>query len=443
MPDGASGQPLVIGCGISGLIASRGLTRRGIDHVLVGGPPSTAPQLGESLDLAASILFPMWFPSLAEHFHPKRAVRSHLFDYCVEAPANLGLVTHLMLRLLGMKGRNELIHLDRHGFDRAAYDLVRASPRCTHLETTVEEIEYDAASDRVRRVTLGDGRSLEPSFVVDAAGPRRLLGRRLEIPFRKLGGPQRVVFGHCDFRGAPSDAGWRTATTLLRLRRDADGIDAALWCIPFRHYLSIGVTAGEETARETSDERLLALARSALQEAGGPDGEEYTGLRQTLARRFHYGHHERALGANWLLAGPSYGSFWFATSTGLALSLGAAEAAASLIRGTEGAAEAFRTLVAEVHLSHERMNFFMYPGHPPTDSAGTMERMAHLIRANFVRAAVHSQIRGQNFVTRWFSALIQQQVRDKQLGTMEMYALSTDRPPRPAPLPGIAAAITA
>ena len=64
----SAGPPLVLGSSLSGLLVSLALSRRGVEHRLVGGDePASIPRLGESLnDTASPELFrTIWFPSSA------------------------------------------------------------------------------------------------------------------------------------------------------------------------------------------------------------------------------------------------------------------------------------------------------------------------------------------------------------------------------------------
>ncbi|MCB0162470.1 MAG: hypothetical protein KDD83_30240, partial [Caldilineaceae bacterium] len=68
--------PAVIGSGLSGLLISHALSKAGIDHVLIGGPPSTgSPRLGESLGIPATVHLATEFPDLAQFYGPKLYAR--------------------------------------------------------------------------------------------------------------------------------------------------------------------------------------------------------------------------------------------------------------------------------------------------------------------------------------------------------------------------------
>ncbi len=427
---GPAAEPLIVGASISGLFTSHRMAERGIKHQMVGLPPGDGPRLGESLDLPGSIATSTWFPSFADYFHPKLGIQLYLFDHCADVSGSLGRGTGLCLRALGYRRIRHVIHVDRVGFDRALFERVVSSPHCTHLEAQVEKLHYDPGTDRVDTVGLSTGDELRATVVVDGTGPRRMLAREIGLEYRTSTAPQRVVFTHCHAPRPlpPPVGGWRAATTIVRLHRAVDGFDGVVWCIPLGDYVSIGVSAEVTEIEHASSELVLDVACEALERSGVDCRQVYPDPKPPVSVSFTYGEYERGFGANWVLAGPAFASYWFPISTGVALAMGAADAAVGLVEGRADAGRAYETLARECYRAHRRVSYFFPPNGARTDRVESIERVKPLVRGNFVRAAVLAQIGDCGPAVRRLGRFLAHQVEKRQLGVVTASSRPTSRP---------------
>jgi hypothetical protein len=85
-------QTVIIGSGLSGLLISRALAAARIDHLLIGGPPDSAPRLGESLSLEASVFAFDFLEEFLPYFLSKHAVVGFMGEQVF--PATYGSTAH-------------------------------------------------------------------------------------------------------------------------------------------------------------------------------------------------------------------------------------------------------------------------------------------------------------------------------------------------------------
>ena len=328
-------EPVVIGSGLTGLSISHSLSRAGVDHIVIGRRPDSSPRLGESLNLDGTILLQEMFPQLSRFFYPKREVLGYLGDYQVTCDFVVGArkISRAIFRALGYAPATEFLQVDRVGFDAALWDLAVANKHCSVVDTAVAEMEFDAASDRFTGIRLADGSVVQPSYVFDATNHGRLLGQAANIGYRTFGAPQRVAYTHYHRRADASRATepWELTTAIVRLFRATDGIDAIAWCIPLGDYVSIGISAA---AAETDldDDALMERTATAFTRRGIDYRRRFSDRAQLKGLRHSYYAYERANGANWLLAGPSFCQVWWMSGTGVGTALAAAQLAPKLLR---------------------------------------------------------------------------------------------------------------
>ena len=327
--------PVVIGSGLTGLSISHCLSRASIDHVLIGRRPDASPRLGESLNLDGTILIQEMFPQLSRFFYPKREVLGYLGDYKVTCDFVVGerAVSRAIFRSLGYAPATEFLQVDRVGFDAALWDLAVASQHCTVAGEEVAAMEFDATSDRFTGVRLPDGTLLRPSYVFDATNHGRLLGQAANIGLRTFNAPQRVAYTHYHRRADASrdPEPWELTTAIVRLFPATDGIDAMAWCIPLGDYISVGISAA---AAETDldDETLMERTSAAFARHGIDYRHRFSNRAELKALRHRYYAYDRAAGANWLLAGPSFCQVWWMSGSGVGTALAAAQLAPRLLR---------------------------------------------------------------------------------------------------------------
>lgn len=327
--------PVVIGSGLTGLSISHYLSRAAVDHVLIGRRPDMSPRLGESLNLDGTILILEMFPQLSRFLYPKREVLGYLGDYKVTCDFSVSerAVARAIFRALGYAPATEFLQVDRIGFDAALWDLAVASEHCTALETSAAEMEFDAAKDRFTKVRLSDGSVVQPSYVFDATNHGRLLGQTANIAYRTLSPPQRVAYTHYHRRADASrdTEAWELTTAIVRLFPETDGVDAIAWCIPLGDYISVGVSAAV-AATDLDDENLMERTAAAFARHGIDYRQRFSDRAELKALRHSYFAYERAFGANWLLAGPSFCQVWWMTGAGVGTALAAAQLAPKLLR---------------------------------------------------------------------------------------------------------------
>ena len=328
-------MPVVIGSGLTGLSISHCLSRASIDHVLIGRRPDTSPRLGESLNLDGTILILEMFPQLSRFLYPKREVLGYLGDYKVTCDFSVSerAVARAVFRALGYAPATEFLQVDRIGFDAALWDIAVASQHCTVLEESASEMEFDAANDRFTAVRLADGSVVQPSYVFDATNHGRLLGQAASIGYRALSPPQRVAYTHYHRRADASreTEAWELTTAIVRLFPATDGVEAIAWCIPLGDYISVGVSAAA-AATDLDDESLMERTAAAFARHGIDYRQRFSDRAELKALRHSYFAYERAFGANWLLAGPSFCQVWWMTGAGVGTALAAAQLAPKLLR---------------------------------------------------------------------------------------------------------------
>ena len=326
--------PTVIGSGLTGLSISNCLSRAGIDHLLIGRPPEASPRLGESMNLEGTLLLWEMFPQLSRFFFPKRQVLGYCGDYEVVCDFDVSqrAVSQIVFRALGYKPVDQFLQVDRIGFDAALWDIVVSDHHCTVLDASVAQLDFDPTADAFSHVRLSDGAVLRPSYVFDATNHGRLLGRTAKIAHRALSDPQRVSYTH--FHLAPDASAdvepWELTTAVVRLFRQSDDIDAIAWCIPLGDYVSVGVSMNE-TESALSDAELLDLVATAFARYGVDYRRRYSERAEVKGLRHRYFVYERAFGANWLLAGPSFCQVWWMASAGVGTALAAAQLAPKLV----------------------------------------------------------------------------------------------------------------
>jgi hypothetical protein len=274
------------------------------------------------------------FPQLSRFFFPKKQVLGYCGDYEVACDFDVSqrAVSRLFFRALGYAPVDQFLQVDRIGFDAALWDLVVGSEHCTVGHAPVAQLEFDPVADAFSRAQLSDGTVLRPAYVFDATNHGRLLGQTAKLACRTLGDRQRVAYTH--FHLSPNDSGdaeaWELTTAIVRLFRETDEIDAIAWCIPLGDYVSVGVSMSA-TETEFSDAALLDRVATAFARYGIDYRRRYSGAAEVKGLRHSYFVYERASGANWLLAGPSFCQVWWMASAGVGTALAAAQLAPKLL----------------------------------------------------------------------------------------------------------------
>ena len=386
----------MIGSGLTGLSISHSLSRASVDHVLIGRRPDASPRLGESMNLEGTLLLWEMFPQLSRFFFPKREVLGYLGDYEVVCDFDVAerAVSRAIFRTLGYAPAGEFLQLDRVGFDAALWDLAVASAHCTVIDAPVAELAFDAAGDRFRAVRLSDGTAVRSSFLFDATNHGRLLGRAAGLAWRTLGAPQRVAYTHYHLApDSPRDAeAWELTTAIVRLFPATDGIDAIAWCIPLGRYVSVGLSTGD-TETELDDEEMLERTAAAFARYGVDHRRRFPGRVEPKALRHDYFAHERASGANWLLAGPSFAQVWWMAGAGVGTALAAAQLAPKLLRDPRRWGAEYDRYMRQLLPIHDTFDFFALSPREAYEPEALHRFSDRFVVTNLVRLAGSTRMR--------------------------------------------------
>jgi flavin-dependent dehydrogenase len=432
--------PVILGSGLTGMSISTTLSRAGVDHVLVGGPPGTLPRLGESLNLEGTLLLREMYPELSRYFFPKRIVAGYLAGYRLTCDFDVAerLVSRVMFRALGYRAVGEFLQFDRLGFDAALWEQTAASPRCTVVDAKVAGLRYDAAGDAFSGVELADGTTLSPSYLFDASNHGRVLGKAAELKMDTLGEPQRVAYTHFHApEGVPVGVDdWERATVIVRLFRDSDSIDAIAWCIPLGRYVSIGISLSADES-DASDEELLELTERAFARYGVRYRERFSVTVPLMGLKHQYFVYERAAGTNWLLAGPSFAQVWWMAGAGVGTALAAAQLAPRLLHDPVrwgGEYDRYMRKLVPIHGTFDYFAVTPREGYVPRELHRYSDRFTV---TNLLRLAAATRLRGRGRVVapavHWLFSR-PGVIRD----FCEVDRVAVETAPAPAPVPALA-----
>lgn len=399
-------QAVIIGSGLSGLLISRALAAARIHHLLIGGPPDSAPRLGESLSLEASVFAFDFLEEFLPYFLSKQAVVGFIGGQVFSCDLRIERA-RLFFRLLGYRSPSALFHVDRIGLDAALYQSVVANSFCEQRNARVMELQYDPESDRINAIHLEDGTCLHPGVVFDATNHVRLVAKAAGVPCRMLSGLQRVVHTHYGLLNASVAAAseaWEFSTSIVRLHADIDGVEGIAWCIPVKGSVSIGLTL-DSGASELGDEALAGVAEGAFRRRGLIYRERYPEVTPSRGLRHYYFVHERGFGANWLLVGPSYGQIWWMSGTGVASAMAAARVAARFARSPEATGPLYETFMKDLLPSHSVLDWFVVTRETQLNHQTVTDQTDRLIRANTRRLA-RLTLLGRNPICAGFARLL-------------------------------------
>jgi flavin-dependent dehydrogenase len=362
--------PVIIGTGITGLLISRALTKEKIHHVMLGDPMiSDTPKLGESMNESASIDLLQEFSEFKEYFFDKKEI--NFYSGNMVALLNLrgkkGHAFYDTYERLGFNPQTEyasMIHIDRLGFDRALYEQVSKSSYCKMIpKLKVSKLDFDEADKTIHRIHLEDGQELTPSYVFDATNHVRLLGRMLGIEAEIFNEPRDVFFTHygqTDESHTCDDAEpWQHATNILRLEKEADGMEGIAWCIPEGSYISVGISIDSKQVGEKNKDQILDLLDQAYKRRGLDYRKVFNQRREVVVvpRTRHF-IHKQFVGKNWLMAGGSACQIWYPSGSNISISLLASKIAPKLINDDASKwlqiYQQITTNLAKLHWSYDR-----------------------------------------------------------------------------------------
>ena len=388
--------PIGIGAGLTGLSISHSLSRASIDHVLIGRRPDMTPRLGESMNLEGTLLLWEMFPQLSRFFFPKAQVLGYLGAHEVACDFDVGrrFVSRLVFRAMGYAPAEEFLQVDRLGFDAALWDLATASDHCTVIDAPIGGLDFDAEADRFTGVRLSDGSVLEPSYLFDGSNHGRLLGTTAKLALRTLSKPQRVVYTHYHLpAGAPHGVeGWERTTAIVRLFRDSDGLEAIAWCIPLGRYVSIGLSMSADES-PLSDAELLDRTAAAFARYGIEYRRRFSRQVEIKGLRHSYFVYERAYGANWLLAGPSFCQVWWMAGAGVGTALAAARLAPRLIEDPQRWGREYDRNMRRVERMQEVFDYFALTPRDGYEPRGLHAFSDRFVVNNLTRLAASARMR--------------------------------------------------
>ncbi len=343
-----SQKPVIIASSLTGLLISYSLSKKKIEHILVGGDePGEQPKLGESMNELSSADFWLWLePEFRQFFHTKSHIS--LFHGDIASMIYIGNPNRKLDELPLEYGDRPtipkvlpaLIHVDRTGFDKALYHKVKESEYCTLIHCPQSNVIYDKSSDKITGIDLGEGRLIkEPTFVFDATGAFGLIARAAGISKTPTTAPQHVIWTHryrpstrthsCE--PASTREWWLSGTNLLHLNKDSDGVDGISWLIPLGDRLSIGLSVPAQHSTANKEE-LYKLLLDAYLRRGLDLVKSHPETIPLQELKHSYFQRDRGYGANWILAGGGYLQAWFPSSAGVGTSLAAAHLAPLLLQ---------------------------------------------------------------------------------------------------------------
>jgi flavin-dependent dehydrogenase len=372
------------------------LNRHGIHHTVVGGPPDDRPRLGESLNLEGTLLLDEFCGEYKHWFGPKMSATASMGEQVVYCGFDVAgnKTSYFFYKFLGTSAPSEFHHIDRLGMDAEMWERMVATPTCHVVDAKIESIAFDAAADKVTAIDLSTGVTLRPAIVFDCTNHKRVVAQAAGVPAKLLSTPQRVVYTHYHPAGHAPVAQPRPAydlsTNLVRLFAELDGIDAVAWYIPIQTYLSVGVSMTAET-NDLSDDEILDAVERAYARRGIRYRERFPEPSTVMTLHHRYFAHDRAAGANWILAGQTYASVWWMAGAGVGTSFVAGRMAADFVADPVATGQKYGKLLANILPIHDTFEW-MASASLDEVNADSMRRFADgFIRTNVSRLAKSAQ----------------------------------------------------
>lgn len=387
--------PVIIGTGVTGLAISRALSVDGIDHVLVGRPPTRTPRLGESLDITATLAVLDSFPEFSEYLYPKSQINFLLGEREVSCDLQFGRKWYVKtpMWLSRLETLERTVHVDRVGFDCALFESVIQSPHCRFEDTAVAQVVYEPTTDRIDEVYLSTGEAIVPSHVFDATFFKGPVPMAVGLTHQELSTPQLVGFAHyqrtagncCD------EQDWEHRTTLSRLMLEPDGVDGFAWCIPVGDTLSVGIST-EANDCDCSAEELIDLTEQAYRRRGLEFTAKFGQRTSLTTLRNKYFIQDRLSGANWMLAGTSACQIWYMSGSGVGLGLAAAHIATKFLTNPARYGRLYQHYANGLVKAHEILAELRYTDTTSADVPTLHKLFDRLVHSNVERTARYFQV---------------------------------------------------
>lgn len=318
-------QPVIIGTDLAGLLISIALSNARIEHTLIGGAPTEQSlHHGETTNMVAPVIFLQNFSELMHCVYEKKFGIVHAGKHTIKLDfSDLSLLPmKLGLKIFEGIDFTYPLQIDRVALDQALFEKAAYAPYCTHLDSTVSEIDYKRDVDTIRQVQLADGTELTPSHVFDASGQECVVGKQIGLATRQVDEPYFLiqVYYQTDkpLLSPNGQTSWCDELNILRLYQKDWGIDGLVTLIPLGDRLSVRLSLplrqlqGERTENgallepKPTVEELLTIAERAVYQLGIPYRELFPQQMQLHSAVNEQYVHERAYGANWLLTGMAY-----------------------------------------------------------------------------------------------------------------------------------------
>ena len=248
-------------------------------------------------------------------------------------------------------------NVPRDRFDALCVEAARrAGARVVEHGARLERAD---GGDRIRLAdeslaAAGLAPSEAPDFIVDAAGRRRIVPQLLGIP--TVDGDRRDTALHAHFEGIEVEIPGNVHTDRLE--------HGWLWRIPLPGRVSMGAVVDSDFIRKfgnTAEEQLDSFL------ASDPVIRDYARPARRVTPVVKYSNYQsrstRGVGANWALAGDSFGFVDPVFSSGMLIAMQSADwLAEALAKGTPAALARYQKLVAHNLACWQRVIGWFYDG---------------------------------------------------------------------------------
>ena len=393
---GSTAYPIILGGGLTAVAISRALSAAGITHVLLGQRPPETPRLGESLNAEGSLEIARQFPALARFFFPKQQQALFFGGYTVSFDSLQFAEGRPYYPLFGFPATVQLLHVDRVGFDSAAFDAAIGDQHCIGVQDRAAGLDYDSASDTIRSVLLASGQSLPAAYVFDATNHARFVASKIGVRCTAIGEPRRVVFAHYSAASVAAAAfetqpAWNRATSLLRLDASKDPVDGLAWLIPLGSYVSVGISVDPAIAGAAAGS-LFDWVEKAFARRGIDFRTPFPTRGQAVDLTYEHYNHERCYGSNWLLAGLSCCQVWFPSAAGVATGLVAARLAPDILTMPLQAPQVYQEYMDNVAAIHSGLEWLVREDPWSATAAELKLRTQAIVSGNVTRLGEYVEL---------------------------------------------------
>ena len=182
----------------------------------------------------------------------------------------------------------------------------------------------------------------------------------------------------------------------MRLDKEIDQLDGIAWCIPLKHFVSVGIST-EIYSHHLSDSTVMRLTDETFARRG-IDYQDYDNRQAKLVSlRNQYFIHERAYGANWVLAGGTYLQVWFMSSSGVATGLYVAQLADQFLRSPLKMGQNYTDYAQVTLINHNNLDELISNQIRSTPIKQLREAMGLILLTNLIRLTMYAQLRN----SRW------------------------------------------